>query len=140
MVLAQDPFDKELNARISIWKKGNSGIFDDYGHQSQILTLLVEDIPARVDPGDGKELQTEAVFGIQNYTIFTRPLMVDDPPVPLNIHYWIQVNKYQTQKGVWITLVDPPTSDNQQLHDIKNVKNPGLIDHHLEIATQLIIP
>ena len=66
--------------------------------------------------------------------------MVDDPPVPLNIHYWIQVNKYQTQKGVWITLVDPPTSDNQQLHDIKNVKNVALIDHHLEIATQLIIP
>lgn len=136
-----DKFDKVLNSRCSIWKKGGTGIFDDYGHESQVFSLLAEDVPCSAQPGDGKELATDAVFGIQNWTFYMRPILVDDDQVPLDIHHWLQLNKWTnpfTQEET--VLVDPPDAEGIQLHNIVNIKNIGMLGHHLEIQTKLIEP
>lgn len=138
-----DAFDAILNSRCSIWKKGGSGVFDSYGHESQTFTLLVEDVPCRVTPGGGKELETEAAFGIQTYTVFMRPQRVDNPEVDLNIHHWLQINTMTDLNGTVIDRINPPATDGQQLIaglNITNIKNPGFMNHHLEISAKLVEP
>lgn len=138
-----DNFDAILNAKCSIWKKGGSGVFDSYGHESQTFTLLKDNIACSVMPGSGKELQTEAAFGIQSYTVFMRPQKVDNPPVDLNIHHWLQINTTIGLDGTSADLVNPPATDGQQLINglnITNISNPGLLNHHLEISASLVEP
>jgi hypothetical protein len=133
-----DLFDQVLNAKCSIWKKATTGIADGYGIQSQNYILVKTDVPCRADPGDGKELDTEAAFGVQTYTFFMRPQMVDTPEEPLNIHHWLQVNQITSMTGVVTTYPLDPTVT--PMHDIQNIKNPGQLNHHLEIQTRLIEP
>ena len=127
----KDAFDSLLNSRISIWRKGGTGLTDGYGIESQTYTLLVSDVKCRFDPGPGKEIVTEAGFGTQTYTFFLRPILVDFPPVALNIHHWIQINN---QFGTFVS--DPSATG--IMYDIKNVKNQN--GHHLEVETLLIEP
>jgi hypothetical protein len=129
--MAKDLFDSALVSECSIWKKG-SGTFDGYGIETQVLTLLVEGVKCRMDYGSGKELDAGAVFGVQTCTFFMRPVLIDSPPIPLNIHHWIQLN---VENGV--TKIDPPDA-NAQMFDIQNIKN--LAGHHLEVETKLIEP
>ena len=127
--VSHDQFDSILDSQISVWKKG--GTFDIYGIESQNLTLLVAGIWCRFDPGSGQEITSGAGFGKQTYTFFTRPLMVDVPPIPLNIHHWLQIN---LARGTAVGNPDP----NGTMFDIKNIKN--LSEHHLEIEALLIEP
>jgi hypothetical protein len=127
----KDLFDTVLNSSISIWKKGGSGVVDGYGIESQIFTLLVADVPCRIDELGGKELTTSVAFGEQMITFFMRPIKVDSPPVPLNIHHWIQVNMANGE------VLGEPDPDGI-MYDIKNIKN--LFGHHLEVSTLLLEP
>jgi len=126
-----DAFDKVLNSTVSVWKKGGNGIVDNYGIESQVFTLLLESVPCRIDAGPGKEIVSEAGFGTQTYTVFMRPLLVDNPPVPLNIHHWLQINNSYGNDVA-------PVSAGGTMLDIKNVKNQS--GHHLEIECLLIEP
>jgi len=127
----KDMFDKILDSQVSIWKKGGTGITDGYGIESQEYFLLTFAVPCRYDPGPGKEIVSDAGFGQQTYTFFMRPIQVDSPPVPLNIHHWLQIN---LSRGTQISQPDA----NGQMFDIKNVKNQS--DHHLEIEALLVEP
>jgi len=127
----RDAFDSALNSLISIWRKGGSGVFDTYGIESQTYTLLLENVKCAFDPGPGKEIVTQAGFGVQKYTFFLRPIQVDFPPVPLNIHHWIQVN---VANSVPVVLV----SATALMFDIKNIKN--MRGHHLEVEAELVEP
>jgi hypothetical protein len=134
-----DMFDTVLNSVVSIWKKGGNGVFDGYGIESQALSLLKAEVPAMVQPGEGKELDTAAAFGIQTFMFFMRPQMVDDPPRRLNIHHWLQINRYTTFDGKMVIVVDPPSADGT-MYDIENVINPEVFDHHIEVRAKLIEP
>ena len=127
----KDAFDSILNSKISIWKKGGSGVIDGYGIESQVYTLLAANVACRVDELQGKELDTSVAFGEQTYTFFLRPIMLDDPPIPLNIHHWIQIN---VKHGTFIADPDP----NGTVYDIKNIRN--LYDHHLQVEAMLLEP
>ena len=127
----KDAFDNILNSKISIWKKGGSGVIDGYGIESQVYTLLVANVPCRVDELQGKELDTSVAFGEQTYTFFMRPILLDDPPIPLNLHHWIQIN---VKHGTFITEPDP----NGTVYDIKNIRN--LYNHHLQVEAMLLEP
>ena len=131
----RDAFDSILDSQISIWKKGGSGVVDGYGIESQVFSLLVAGVPCRVDELQGKELTNAVAFGEETVTFFLRPIMVDQPPVPLNIHHWIQINS----RGVWggepiVTDPDPLGT----MYDIKNIRN--LYGHHLQVETLLLEP
>ena len=104
---------------------------DGYGIESQVYTLLVAGVACRVDELQGKELTTAVAFGEQTVTFFLRPISVDFPPVPLNIHHWIQINLRDGQ-----VLGDP--DPNGTMYDIKNVRN--LYGHHLQVETLLLEP
>ena len=130
-MILQAPFDSVLNSAISIWKKGGSGVVDGYGIESQVYTLLVAGVPCRIDDLAGKELTTAVAFGEETITFYMRPIQVDDPPIPLNIHHWIQVNVRDTQP-----LGDP--DPNGTMYDIKNIRN--LYGHHLQVETLLLEP
>lgn len=138
-VASLDVFDVAMNSKCSIWKKGASGINDGYGQESQIFTLLAQDIPCFIKPLTGKELDSEAAYGVAQYLIFMRPQLVDDPPVPLNIHHWLQVNKTTDSAGNEVLLIDPP-NNTQTMYDLTNINDPSFIGHHLEISAKLIEP
>jgi hypothetical protein len=126
-----DIFDSILNSTISIWKKGGSGVIDGYGIESQAYTLLVEGVACRIDEMQGKELESDVAFGIQTFTFFLRPIAVDVPAVPLNIHHWLQIN---VKHGQFLGDPDP----NGTMYDIKNIKN--MYGHHLEVETKVLEP
>jgi hypothetical protein len=56
---------------------------------------------------------------------------VDNPPVALNIHHWLQIN---TGRGNFITNPDPLGT----MFDLKNVVN--VADHHLQVEALLFEP
>lgn len=134
-----DLFSTLLNARVSIWKKGGTGVFDTHGFESQEYVLMVADVKARVRPGPGKELDTDAAFGIQTFTFYMQPLTVDDPARKLNIHDWLQINKTVDIMGNEQMLLDPPSADGP-MYDILNIKDLDELGHHLEISTKFIEP
>jgi hypothetical protein len=126
---ADDAFDTVMDSLISVWRKGGS--YDIYGIESQDYTLLLIDVPCRYDPGPGQEERSHAGFGKQKYKFYTRPLMVDEPPIPLTIHHWLQINN---ARGTFV-LNPEPTG---MMFDVENIKN--VADHHLEIEALLIEP
>lgn len=153
-VASLDVFDVAMNSKCSLWKKGASGVNDGYGQQSQIFTLLsmqqkdgngdlqtvdAQDIPCFIKPLTGKELDSEAAYGVAQFLIFMRPVLVDDPPVPLNIHHWLQINKTTDSAGNEVPLIDPP-DNTAPMYDLTNINDPGYIGHHLEISAKLIEP
>jgi hypothetical protein len=125
-----DLFDKVLDSEVSVWKKG-TGTVDGYGIESQIFFMIAQGVKCRVDYGAGKELDTEAAFGVQEFTFYMRPLLVDNPPVRLSIHHWLQINIENKQ---WVADPNP----NGTMYDILNVKNRA--GHHFEIDAKLIEP
>lgn len=131
----RDALDSILDSKISIWKKGGTGVVDGYGIESQAYILLAENVPCRVDELQGKELATSVAFGEQTVTFFLRPINIDVPPVPLNIHHWIQINSRGVRNGDPI-ITDP--DPNGTMYDIKNVRN--LYGHHLQVDTLLLEP
>lgn len=130
-----------FNAVCSIWKKGGTGVVSSYGIESQSFIKLAENIPCCAQPGDGKELDTAVAFGIQNYLFFMKPVMVDNPPVSLNIHHWLQINGVTGPLGAVVNslIVDEPDPTGT-MFDILNVKDPMLFGHHLEIQAKLTEP
>jgi hypothetical protein len=132
-----DLFDLVMNSVCSIWKKAPDGVVDGYGIQHQTFILIKTGVPCRADPGAGKELDTDVAFGIQTVTFFMRPQTVDDPPIPLDIHHWLQINSTSLMDD---TIQTFPIDANGTMYDILNIKNPGLIGHHLEIEAKLIEP
>jgi hypothetical protein len=126
-----DQFDNLMDSICSVWKKGGTGIVDSYGMESQIFSLLVNSVPCRLQAGAGREIVTEASFGLQMYTFFMRPLVLDSPPTPLTIHHWLQVNYFHGVKQA-----DP--SPDGLMYDIKSVRNES--GHHLEVEALLIEP
>jgi hypothetical protein len=129
--MPRDGFDTVLNSQISIWKKGGSGVVDGYGIESQVFTLLVSGVACRIDELQGKELDTAVAFGEQTFTFFMRPIAVDFPAVPLNIHHWIQINVKHGE-----SLADP--DPNGTMYDIKNIRN--LYNHHLQVDSVVLEP
>lgn len=133
---------KKYNAVCSVFKKGGTGIVDSHGFESQAYALLLADIKCYMENGAGKELDTDAAFGIQYHTFFTPALYIDDPETgtrPLNIHDWLQLNKFTDMNGVERIVIDPPDPDGP-MFDVVNIKNPGLLNHHWEIETKFIEP
>jgi len=135
-----DTFDRLLKSHCSIWKKGGTGVFDQYGHESQQFILLVDNVACWVTPRAGKELESEAAFGIQTHTFFMRPQFVDDDQRPLDIHHWLQLNRVGLFDGTERIIIDPPDAEQGQLYNIVNIKDPGMLGHHLEVQTKLIEP
>ena len=133
-----DLFDQLLNSVCSIWKKGPPNVVDGYGIQQQVFTLLQSGVACYIEPTTGKEVATDVAFGLQTHIFYMRPPSVDDPPIPLNIHHWLQINSVRDMDGDVIYASDP--DPNGTMYDIKNIKNPGLLGHHLEVETQLIEP
>ena len=127
----RDAFDSICNSQISIWKKGGTGVVDGYGIESQVFTLLVAGVACRIDELQGKELATAVAFGEQTFTFFLRPIHVDFPAVPLNIHHWIQIN---VKHGEF--LADP--NPDGTMYDIKNIRN--LYNHHLQVDSVVLEP
>jgi hypothetical protein len=124
-----DQFDTVMDSFVSVWRKGGS--YDAYGIESQAYTLLVSDVPCRYDMLSGKENTKDSSFGVQTYTFYMRPLMVDNPPIALNIHHWLQIN---TGRNTFMTNPDPLGT----MLDLKNIVN--VADHHLQIEAQLLEP
>ena len=124
-----DQFDTVMDSSVSVWWKGGS--YDAYGIESQAYTLLVSDVPCRYDMGPGKENTKDLQSGLQTYTFYMRPIFVDNPPIALNIHHWLQIN---TGRGTFISNPDPLGT----MFDLKNIKN--VADHHLEIEAMLFEP
>jgi hypothetical protein len=134
----KDLFDTLLKDRCSVWKKGSISSVNGYGIVSQSFTLVAQDVPCRVQPGGGRELESDVAYGIQQYMFFMRPLQVDDPPVDLTIHHWLQINLQTDMNGNVVMQADP--DENGKMFDIKNIKNPDLLNHHFEITAELIEP
>ncbi|HJZ76952.1 MAG TPA: hypothetical protein VKE51_34715 [Vicinamibacterales bacterium] len=133
-----DLFDSLLKDRCSVWKKGDVTTVDAYGIVSQAFTQVAQDISCRIQPGPGKELETEAAYGIQQFLFYMRPLLVEMPPVPLTIHYWLQINLTRDLAGNIVTQTSPSAVGT--MYDIKNIKNPDMLNHHLEILAELVEP
>jgi hypothetical protein len=127
--IQNDQFDNIMDSALSVWKKGGS--FDVYGIPSQNLTLLLIDVPCRYDMSTGQEITSDAGFGKQIYYFYMRLIQVDNPPGPLNIHHWLQIND---ARGVNVGAPDPEGT----MFDIKNIRN--VADHHLEVEALLIEP
>ena len=140
-----DPFDDLLLCRAAIYKQGATGT-DAGGQPITEYFELVKDVPCFVESDGGKELNvppappSETSLGIATYTIFMRPLKVDSPAIPLNNHHWLQIlspadvlahNDYKDPNDPLQKAV---------LYNITNVNNPGLLDHHLEIAATVLEP
>ena len=124
-----DQFDNVMDSTVSVWRKG--GTYDVYGIESQSYTLLLAGVPCRYDMGTGKENVAHAGFGEQTYTFYMRPLFVDNPPVELNLHHWLQIN---VARGNFESNPDPLGT----MFDLKFIKN--VADHHLQIDAVLIEP
>lgn len=155
IVWADAMFDGMMVSRAAIYKQGATGT--DAGGQPiteyQRLDVtapagidISQGVPCFVRPEGGKELNvppaptSETSFGIATYLIFMRAIKVDSPAIPLNNHHWLQI---LTQKQVLAGEDYKDPNDPVQhavLYNITNVNNPGLMDHHLEIAATVLEP
>jgi hypothetical protein len=136
----RDKFDSLLNSACSVWKKDSTST-TSYGQPIETFVKLADDVACYAEKTSGKELSvppapvSETSTAIETWMIFMRPLSVDDPPVPLNNHHYLQIKK----PG------DPTLDPNNALSgavifNITDVDDPGLAGHHYEVAATVLRP
>jgi hypothetical protein len=141
-ILLNDPFDEAMNATLQVFEQGATGV-DGYGLPITTYTLIQcarvingqvqqygNTAPCRADPEQGQKLATEVAFGIQKYTVWSRPLMVipsaiGSQPIPLSIHHFLLVST---------------VGDSSSYLNLQNIINPAELGHHLEIEAKLVEP
>jgi len=139
-------FDGMMVCRAAVYKQGATGQVDAGGQPITEFFELAHDVPCFVRPEGGKELNvppaptSETSFGIATYLIFMRPLKVDNPAIPLNIHHYLQIlSPAEVRASADYKDPNDPLAG-AVLYNITNVNNPGLMDHHLEIAATVLEP
>jgi len=135
-----DKFDLLLNKVCSVWKKDSTST-TSYGQPIETYVLLKDDVRCYAEKQSGKELSvppapvSETSTAIETWVIFMRPLSVDDPPVELNNHHYLQV------KNPGDPTLDPNNAlSGAVIFNITDVDNPGLGNHHFEVAATVLRP
>jgi hypothetical protein len=152
-LFTDDRFDLLMNMRCSVWKKSTTGVtgygqpIEEFVQLGGVLhfrdgdQVVTDDIPCYVEQTSGKELNvppaptSETSTGIKTYTIFMRPLSVDEPPVPLSKNHYLQVKKPGN-----VTLDPNDKNSGAVMFDVTDVDDPGMIGHHYEVAATVLVP
>lgn len=121
--LGNDPFDNLLNKTCAILK--NQSAKDGYGQKSaqpRDFTTILDNVRCRISTdaiGRPKEFKVEKKSSLSYVVIFMRP-----PALPggakLTPHHWLKIEG--------------------QFYNIFEVKNPGGLNHHYEVISELVIP
>jgi hypothetical protein len=142
-------FDDMMVSRCAFYRR--EGTTDQYGNlvaifeqiDIQTLTGLPLDMaPCLARHEKGKKLNTptatvmttsETSFGLADWVIFMRPVLVDDPPLRVSIEHWLQVLS-PADLSAGAILADPNDANSGAImYEIVDVINPAQMDHHIEI-------
>lgn len=142
---ADQIFDQMMVSRAAVYRKDQ--VLDELNNISNVTFIeLVRDVPCAVRSLKGEELNTppapasQTSTGIQQFLIFMRPLMVDEPPIAINIRHWLQILT-PAQVAAGIDYSDPSDPNAQAvLYNLTNVSNPYQIDHHYELSATVLTP
>jgi hypothetical protein len=133
-----DPFDSLLNATLAVLERDLAGSGNAYGLNNPSFTTLFEGWPCRVAtmavPPD-REFLAKSKEHIAFRKVFLRPWFADQSPD----------GSYQPNHVIGATTynTEPLTSDNWLLiagenYNIFELRNPGLLFHHLEASCRVI--
>lgn len=129
-----DVFDNLLTDECDILKKAQygTGSDDEFGQPDQSFITIVSAQACRVSTmSSGKEYKTGKESAKNSFKVFMRPVDETDSGVPMEVdtHNWLKITK---KNGV--ALASP------FYLNITAANNPSLLDHHLELIGEQVIP
>jgi hypothetical protein len=141
VLIGYDPFDSLMNMVCSVLSNLPSAT-DSYGQRQlrhEDFTSLADDVPCRMSEkalGRPHELKVGEKFSEAYRTVFMRPPSLSDGS-ELTPHHWLLLNGSIDPLSGTIT---PLAVEDQIYLNIFEVGNPSLLNHHLEIIVQRLIP
>jgi hypothetical protein len=148
-----DPFDAELVTTLDVMTRDTAS-GDERGISDPAFTIIATGIPCRVAEGKatqkGKEVRTKTTVAIAYREVYLRPWFLDPAPngsfVPYAVVNGITYNTQPLTHNHWL-LIPSSTARNSnnepipgEQYDIVNIDNPGLMNHHLEVACEVVLP
>ncbi len=133
-----NPFDQMLNSVASVLARDLTGTGNKYGANSPTFTTLASGVACRVgilSVGTDRELLAKSKEDVAFRKVYLRPWYQDQSPDGSSLPNWVYNSvTYNTQ---------PLTHDHWFLidgenYDIFELRNPGLLYHHLEALCRII--
>lgn len=148
-----DPFDAELVTTLDVMTRDTAS-GDERGISDPAFTIVATGIPCRVAEGKaaqkGKEARSKTTVAVAYREVYMRPWFLDPAPngsfVPYTVVSGVTYNTQALTHNHWLLIPSSTArnSNNEPIpgdqYDIIDIDNPGLLNHHLEVFCEIVLP